>query len=257
MRPLASFLGHRGWQGLIADFLAGPSDPAARVAVVADLVASREAPPVLIACDGSGPIALEVARRAPVAAVVWLAPLRPGGRPLRGAVSPWAVLRALLTGAGVPRPTGARARVLLGDETPDGQAWEAGPVVVGMVRGRTEVVAAGVPTLLLGGEHDALLAPLDARRLADEVGAETAVLADAPHWLLGSRHWLACASQVHRWLVHRLGESLLEIYARHRHRIATHPHAAGCLRRQGPDGARQGLTGRQTLGRRHLLSLCH
>jgi pimeloyl-ACP methyl ester carboxylesterase len=213
LRPLASFLGHRGWQGLIADFAAGPTDPEARVSAVLDLVASREAPPVLIACDGSGPIALQVARRGRVAAVVWLAPLRPGGRPLRGAVSPWAVLRALLTGATVARPTGALARALLGTATPECQAREAGPVVVGMVRGRSALVSAGVPTLLLSGEHDALLPPLDAKRLADEVGAEVAVLADAPHWLLGSGHWLACASQVHRWLVHRLGESLLEIYA--------------------------------------------
>jgi pimeloyl-ACP methyl ester carboxylesterase len=81
------------------------------------------------------------------------------------------------------------------------------------VRGRTAAVAARVPTLLLSGERDALLPPAAARRLADELGGEAAVLAGAPHWLLGSAHWLACASRVHRWLVHRLGEPLLELYA--------------------------------------------
>jgi pimeloyl-ACP methyl ester carboxylesterase len=145
--------------------------------------------------------------------VVWLAPLRPGGLPLRRIVSPWAVLRALLTGADVPRPPADRAASLLGEGTPGLLAQEAGPVVVGMVRGRAQVAPAGVATLLLSGECDTLLPPPQASRLADEVGGESAVLPGAPHWLLGPKHWLACASHLHRWLVHGFGESLLEIYA--------------------------------------------
>jgi pimeloyl-ACP methyl ester carboxylesterase len=213
LRSLATFLGHRGWQGLIADLAAGPADAAGRVAAVAELAASRESPPVLVGCDGSGPLALDVAREVPVAAVVWLAPVRPGDRALRGVVSPWAVLRALVLGGDVARPTGVRGAWLLGDGTPGLREVEAGRVVVGLVRGRTAAVAARVPTLLLSGERDALLPPAAARRLADELGGEAAVLAGAPHWLLGSAHWLACASRVHRWLVHRLGEPLLELYA--------------------------------------------
>jgi pimeloyl-ACP methyl ester carboxylesterase len=213
LRSLATFLGHRGWQGLIADFATGPADPGGRVAAVAELAASRESPPVLVGCDGAGPLALQVARQVPVAAVVWLAPLRPGGQTLRGVVSPWAVLRALVLGVDVPRPTGVRGAWLLGEGTPGLRDLESGRVVVGLVRGRTAAVAAPVPTLLVSGERDALLPPEAARGLADELGGEAAVLAGAPHCLLGSAHWLACASRIHRWLVQRLGEPLLELYA--------------------------------------------
>ena len=213
LRPLATFLGHRGWEGLIADFAGAPADPQARAAAVAAVAASRPAPPVVVGCDASGVLALQAARRAAVAAVVWLAPVRPGSPALRRAVSPWAVLRALVSGADVGRPRGAQSAGLFGRDTAGLRDLEVGPVVVDAVRGRTRPWPAGVPTLLLSGERDHLLAPPAARRLADEVGGEAAVMAGAPHWLLGPDHWLACASRLHRWLVQRLGEPLLELYA--------------------------------------------
>jgi hypothetical protein len=170
LRPVATFLGHRGWQGLIADFTAGPADPVARAHAVAELVASRDAPPVLIACDASGPLALQAARLAPVAAVVWLAPLRPGGLPLRRIVSPWAVLRALLTGADVPRPPAERAATRGGEGPPGVQAQEAGPVGVGLVGGRAPGAPAGVGPHHRSGAGDTPQPPPPASRQGREVG---------------------------------------------------------------------------------------
>jgi len=39
------------------------------------------------------------------------------------------------------------------------------------------------------------------------------VLEGAGHWLLGDAGWQPAVSLVHRWLVQRLGEPLLETYA--------------------------------------------
>jgi pimeloyl-ACP methyl ester carboxylesterase len=83
-----------------------------------------------------------------------------------------------------------------------------------VVWGRVRPAATGaVPILVVVGERDPLLPRPSADALARSLGAELRVLAGAGHWLLADAGWQPAVSLVHRWLVQRLGEPLLETYA--------------------------------------------
>jgi hypothetical protein len=49
--------------------------------------------------------------------------------------------------------------------------------------------------------------------LAGTVAAEVHVLESAGHWPFAGPCWQNAVALVHRWLVQRLGEPLLELYA--------------------------------------------
>src|SRR5439155_11196982 len=82
-----------------------------------------------------------------------------------------------------------------------------------VVWGRVHPAAAGVPTLVVAGACDPLLPLPTADALAQSLGAELRVLEGAGHWPLAGVSWQPAVSLVHRWLVQRLGEPLLETYA--------------------------------------------
>jgi pimeloyl-ACP methyl ester carboxylesterase len=208
-RRAAGLLAHRGWEGWLVDLGRVAGGTAARADALGRATATLERPPVLIAQDAGGVVALEMARRMPVTAVVWVRPILPGGRGLRGAVSPWRVLAGLLFDTPVPRPA-----QWMGDATVTGWALDqdAAALVVDVVRGRTSVEGAGVPTVLVAGEADGVC-PLEERTaLAAMLGAEVLVLPAADRFPLATGPWQRHAGAVHRWLVTRLGETLLEFY---------------------------------------------
>lgn len=203
----ASLFAHRGWECWLVD--PGRGSAGARAEALADVAVELGRPPVVIAADAAGVVALEAARRTGVAALVWVAPVVPGGAALRRIVSPWRVLAGLLAGRPVGRPDawtgGATEAEWLRSE-------EEAALVVDVVRGRTGVHGPGIPTVLLMGEHDRRCGAEDRATLAARLGAEVLVVGEAGHWPLSLGQWQEHAGMVHRWLVRRLGEAVLEFY---------------------------------------------
>jgi pimeloyl-ACP methyl ester carboxylesterase len=193
---------------------------ARRAAAVAEYVAALPTPAVLIGHDAGGLIALAAARGMVPPAVVLIAPLVPGSRAVRGLVLGARSLLALVLGGRVPAPTGhARAAWL---DLPESGAAEIGralaPDDAGIVRevawGRVHPAPPGaVPVLLVAGDRDLFLPPAGARILAGGQAADLHVLENAGHWPFADSCWQSTVAIVHRWLVQRLGEPLLEIYA--------------------------------------------
>jgi pimeloyl-ACP methyl ester carboxylesterase len=208
-RRAAGLFAHRGWEGWLVDLACVAGGTAARADALIRATAALEGPPVLIAQDAGGVVALEVARRMPVAAVVWVRPMLPGGQGVRAAVSPWRVLAGLLFGTPVRRPA-----QWMGDATVAGWALDrdAAALVVDVVRGRTSMKGAGVPTVLVAAEDDRVCPPAERTALAATLGAEVFVLPVAGRFPLATGPWQRHAGAVHRWLVTRLGETLLEFY---------------------------------------------
>jgi len=219
-RPFAGYLGHRGWESQLLDVRAARGGMKDRVAALAPHVEEVAGRAVLIGHDAGALLANAAANRVRPAALVMLAPLLPGSRAARGAtLSPRRVV-ALLAGrrlappsnaaaAGwldVPEPAGAATRAMLADDDP--------AFVRDVVWGRVAPAAIpGVPALVVAGGDDRLLDRRSAEAFAGATGAELRVVEGVGHWLLGGPRWQDVAALVHRWLVQRLGESLLEFYA--------------------------------------------
>lgn len=215
-RRCAGFLAHRGWECHVVDVRAVPGGIAARAASVAEYARGVEGRAVLIGHDAGAWVAAHAARPANAAAVVLVAPLVPGRSPVRGIAFDLRVLWALLAGRPVPAPGVAAER--LWSEVPGRpvpvQTFPDDPVAVREVLwGRVGAAgAAGVPTLVVSGQHDPFLAPDSAAALAGRLGGEATVLPEAGHWPLGPRFFQATAGVIHRWVVRQLGAPLLELY---------------------------------------------
>ncbi|HYV58086.1 MAG TPA: alpha/beta fold hydrolase [Candidatus Nitrosopolaris sp.] len=215
-RGVATYLAHRGWEGGLADLRTATGDIASRAQQVADYAAGLPAPPVLIGHDAGGLVALAAARRGPSAAVVLVAPFAPGRAVERAMTLGIAPLLALLRRRPVPAPEGWRAARLLGD-LPGAARVQLGaddPAAIwDLTSHRALVPAVKVPTLLVVGDRDPLLPLPAARALAATVSAEEGVVEGAGHWPHVGPTWSALVNLVHRWLIQRLGEPLLERYA--------------------------------------------
>ena len=214
-RRFAGYLGHRGWESHLLEVRGVGGGIVGRATAVAEDVAELATPAVVLGHDAGGLIALEAARRTAAAAVVLIAPLVPGSRPARRLVLGARSLFALVAGTPVPPP--ARAWLDF-DPVPaelvDAIAPDDAVAVRDVVWGRSRPAPAGaVPGLLLAGDRDALLPPAEARRLAASVGADVAMLEGAGHWPFVGPSWQRAVAVVHRWLVQRLGEPLLDLYA--------------------------------------------
>lgn len=199
-RP-ASFLAHRGWNAWALSWSDEAASWSERLAQ-AERAAAELGRPVVIGHDLGGLIALSMEN---VRAAVAIAPLAGGtAHPLAGSVA--ARLARWRRAPFVPRDS--EARRLLGLEAaalvPETSAWFA----------ELEQLAppprsAAVPRLLLAGERDACLAPAGAAALEERFGAEVRVYPGAGHDLAYGGAWQAVTADLHRWLVHSLGESLL------------------------------------------------
>jgi pimeloyl-ACP methyl ester carboxylesterase len=208
-RRAAGLLAHRGWEGWIVD-PSGVGGATARAAAVAAVTGDLGRPPVIVASDGAGLVAAELARRMPVAGVVWIAPVLPGGVVVRRAISPWRVLAGLLLARRIERPAAwlAEAEAAVWRRDADDAA-----VVIDMVRGRIALGPLGVPTLLAAGDQDPRSGARERAALATALGADVFVLPEAGSVPLAVGAWQSHTGAVHRWLVQRLGDGVLELYA--------------------------------------------
>ena len=209
---VASFLGHRGWEGQLVELRqAGGLEE--RVAGVVDLARRLPSPPVLIGHGAGGVVALEAARAGPAAAAVLVAPLDPGSAPVRVMTRRWEAIAALLLGRRMS-PPGAAAFGSLPATVAAQLDVETTRAVLDVVRGRPLAsVGQGLAVLVAGGASDPLL-PVDAAAaLAARLMAEHLVIPGAAHWLLVESGWQRTVDLLHRWLVRRLGEPLLELHA--------------------------------------------
>jgi pimeloyl-ACP methyl ester carboxylesterase len=216
----ASYLAHRGWEGYVLDLRQVRGGLAARAAAVAEYARGLPKPPVLVGHDAGAVVAFAAAVRGPIAAVVGLAPLVPGTAPARALSRHWSLLPKLLWRQPVPPPTASIAALALGGLPPGVQRnvlRDLGPedvsAVLDVARGRLDPPSLGpLPALVVSGDQDPLLGGADAAALARTIGAEHHLVAGAGHWLLAGSGWEPCVGIVHRWLVQRLGDSLLELY---------------------------------------------
>jgi pimeloyl-ACP methyl ester carboxylesterase len=216
-RPAASYLAHRGWAGRLLDARAIPSGVAGRADAVAAELKKRATPPVLIGHDAGAIVALAVASIVPVRALVLVAPLVPGA-PGTHAVAwrrslPWALWRRRPIGP-PPGPAGQVYLAGLPSDARSAVASEHPRLLADFARGpRLRTPDPVPPTLVLAGAADPVVSQADARRLADRLGADLVDVPTQGHWLIAAPGWQECVHRVHRWLVQRLGEDNLELYA--------------------------------------------
>jgi len=210
--PVATFLGHRGWESELLH-LRGTGDLAARVTKTVEHARRLRQPPILIGHGAGALVAMGCARAGVAAAAVLLAPLVPGNPRGRVLTRRWSAVAGLLTGRAIPPLHGPAARRAFG-ETPAALEGESARAVFDVVRGPApEIAPLGIPTLVAAGAHDPLLPREAATALAARLGAEHAEIAGAGHWPILPPGWQRTADVVHGWLVRRLGEPLLELYA--------------------------------------------
>lgn len=209
-RAIAAGFAHRGWRCVLLDRPdhAGAQDwPAA----VAEAVRTREGKPILIGHDAGALLALDLAARGLVRGAVAVAPLLDGLRPILSPLS-----RALLP----LRP--ATSAVAPPDP---GNAYFAGipaaqqellraclrPEPAGYLRAVARLGAPSAPrapTLLVAQQADAVASQLFVEICASGIEADFLRLSGG-HWpMLEARvdDWI---TQVHRWIIKRVGHGLL------------------------------------------------
>jgi non-heme chloroperoxidase len=214
-RAAAQYLAHRGWAGLLVDAGSVAGGLAARATAVTEYLRKLPAMPVLVGHDAGALVALAVAARTEVPAVVLVSPLRPGA-PGTHALAwsrglPW----ALVTRRSVPPPRGAPGRVFLADRPSDVGDSPEDPRLLSELARRTPIArpAHMPPALVLHGARDPFLSSDEAHGLATDLGAELIDLDGQGHWLPAAAAWQRAGDRVHRWLVQRLGETILELYS--------------------------------------------
>jgi pimeloyl-ACP methyl ester carboxylesterase len=217
LRPAASYFGHRGWAGTVLDVRGVEGGIGARADAVTEHVRRAEAPPVLVAHDAGALVALGVAARTPVRALVLASPLRPGAPGTHALVWSRSLVWSLLRRRPVPPPRGPVGAAFLEGMSSDAvEAMRAeDPRVLSALSRRTGLGAPPVmpPTLVLRGVLDPIVSADDARGFAAELGADLEELPRRGHRLLAGAAWQEAVPRVHRWLVRCLGEANLELYA--------------------------------------------
>lgn len=206
----------------------GPADPPGAVtgvsmrdyaADIAGLCAALPRPPVLLGHSMGGLVAQMAARRAPVAALVLLAPSPPWGvaaSSLEEAATAFGVqlLGPFSSGAMTPDRGLMRAYSLDRLAKPEREAavarlkpesaqavretlnWWLDPFMTTSL-GPGPI---GVPALVLSGERDVVHSPATCAAVAERVGAEFRVLPGMSHWLLGEPGWETVADAVLGWM---------------------------------------------------------
>ncbi len=219
-RGFGSYLAHRGWE-CHALTLGGIGGIAARAAGVAEYAAGLATRPVLVGHDAGAAVVLAAASAARPLAVVLMAPVLPARPGIRSIVTGWRSLLTVTLGRPLASPAEDVARAFWGDLSPTalaqvrdgGEAEEAAFVRDLLSGGSALPVSSAVPTLVVAGARDTFLPVEPARALAATLGADVQVLAGVGHWPHAGPGWQQTVGVVHRWLVRRLGEPLLELYA--------------------------------------------
>jgi pimeloyl-ACP methyl ester carboxylesterase len=210
--PAATFFGHRGWESELLE-LRGAGGLAERTAALLDHMRRLPQPPVLIGHGAGGLVALAAARKGAAAAVVLVSPLLPRSPGVRILTRRWDAVAALALGRAIPPPRDAAARRAFG-EMPAELDVESTRAVLDAVRGEPPARSpVPVPTLVVAGDRDPLLPAPAAAALASSLAADHVAIPGAAHWPILAPAWQRTVAEVHRWLVRRLGESLLDFYA--------------------------------------------
>ena len=216
-RPVATYLAHRGWEGRLLDTRGVRGGIAARADAVAADLAKRAVEPVLVGHDAGAMVALAVAAKVPVRALVLAAPLVPGAPGTHAVTWSRALVWALLRRRPLGLPHGRAGEVYLNGLPSDAQAAVADedPRMLSELarRSRTPRRPSVPPTLVLRGSADPVVSDEDVHRLVADLGADRAEIPGHGHWLLAAPAAQECVHRVHRWLVQRLGEDNLELYA--------------------------------------------
>jgi len=209
-RTIAAGFAHRGWRCVLLD----RPDPAGAEhwpAAVAEAVRARAAKPILVGHDAGALLALDLAARGLVRGAIAVAPLLDGLRPV---VSPFA--RTLLPLRRATSPVAPPA---------PGSTYFAGvpaaqhellrtclhPEPVGYLRAVARLAAPAAPrapTLLVAQQADEVASQLFVEICASGIKADFLRL-QGGHWpMLEARadDWI---TQVHRWIIKRLGHGLL------------------------------------------------
>jgi pimeloyl-ACP methyl ester carboxylesterase len=206
----------------------GADDPARAVAGVsmgdfaddiAALIRAQPSPPVLIGHSMGGLVAQMAAARAPVAALILLAPSAPWG--VAGGSMEEAISAVSLYALGpfwtqsIDPDYGLAARYSLDRMDKDarkavfarmkpesGRAlwetlnWWLDPFMTTSVA-RERITA---PVLALAGERDLIHPPSTVRQTADRLGGKVRVMEGMSHWLLSEPGWEAAAGACLEWL---------------------------------------------------------
>ena len=197
---------------------------AARIAAAA---AALDQPPIVIGYDVGALAALLAAERMPPAAgfraLVCVSPLVPrslcGGRGAPLPLVRLAALPALLWNRAHPPPPRRMARTFLFHALPAAQQdalaaklqSDAGAVVRELTRNTIALPAAPLrcPVSVFWGEDDRMVTSDAVRRFAATLQAGEHHYTGQGHWLLSGPPAAALVGDIHRWLIHTLGDALL------------------------------------------------
>ena len=198
-----------------------------RAACIVAAAAALDRPPIVIGYDVGALAALLAAKRMPPAAgfraLVCVSPLVPrslcGGRGSPLPLVRLAALPALLWNRAHPPPPRRMARTFLFHALPAAQQdaltaklqSDAGAVVRELTRNTIALPAAPLrcPVSVIWGEDDRMVTSDAVRRFAATLQAGEHPYAGQGHWLLSGPPAAALVGDVHRWLVHTLGDALL------------------------------------------------
>ena len=197
---------------------------------IARLCADLSEPPVLLGHSMGGLVAQLAARRAPVRALVLLAPSPPWGvigssfeeaatafgvqmiGPFSsGALPPDRGLMRAYSLDRMPKPEREAAVARLGPESAKAVRetlnWWLDPFMTTSV-GPGAIAA---PSLVISGQGDVVHSSATARAVAERIGAEFQLMPGMSHWLVGEPGWAGVAEAALRWLAAlRLSEESLE-----------------------------------------------
>ncbi|HZZ33629.1 MAG TPA: alpha/beta hydrolase [Phenylobacterium sp.] len=190
---------------------------------IARLCAEQPEPPVLLGHSMGGLVAQLAARRAPIKALVLLAPSPPWGvvgSSLEEAATAFGVqmIGPFSSGALSPDRGLMRAYSLdrMGKAEREAAVERLRPESAMAVRETlnwwldpfmTTSVGPGAidaPALVISGQGDVVHSPATARSIADRIGAEFKIMPGMSHWLVGEPGWDAVAETALNWLAEEL-----------------------------------------------------
>ena len=198
-----------------------------RAACIASAAAAFDRSPIVIGYDVGALAALLAAGRMPPTAgfraLVCVSPLVPRNpQDERGPALPLVrlvALPALLWNRAHPPPSRRMASGFLFHALPAAQRDalatrlrpDAGSVVRDLTRGNVTLPAAPLrcPVCVMWGEDDRMVASPAVRRFAATLHADEHPYASQGHWLLSGPPAATLVGDVHRWLIHTLGDPLL------------------------------------------------
>jgi pimeloyl-ACP methyl ester carboxylesterase len=219
-RRFMGYCAHRGWSchalRLRAHGATGPESAghvrfADHLEDLRRVIAACDTPPVLVGHDLGGLLALH--RNGDlVRAVVALAPLVPRtlARNANPALASLSARLAMWRSGALRPPRGRLGARYFGRSVPGGTIPDSGRLARELT-GQEVLPRIGTarPTLILGGTRDGVSPPDAVRSLAQHLGATCRLVDGATHAMPWESGWEQRVSEVHRWLVHALGEELL------------------------------------------------